>query len=438
MIRRGLLATLALLALSAAPAGAQTIDPSLFSTLDDPTVTPLTLTSIPMQVTGSIDVSFGPDITSGCAAHLGCAYSGRLSFSPGGTAQLTLTTYAARHRRRVEAELDFGALGGGGLTYADVRRSGGGECADAVSGGYLSAPVRGTSFTFSLADGLSQTRCAAPLASDLAGLLPRFVLTRADLRPGRRLDLHVAHSFAAHGFSGTVVSTISLTVGRASTVSLTGSGSPAGHKVRAVSVKLSLGGAAGSVALAVHGVSDTAVCSILDSCGLSGTETLSSHPVDSSGTLTAYGPVSRPRRDFLAALGLARGGNPHGISVIGSVVWHDLGSVSVNVRQAGICRDTAPLGDSLLIIIGTGRGLGVVAPDLGGHARCPGPVLGGLTTGSFGTVPAERSRGGDVTLALRPFGSLDDDGYTVTQHGSLTLRLHRGRVTDRVITSQLF
>ena len=437
--RRILLIALALLGATAAPAGAQSYDTQLFSLLDDPSVTAISVRTVSLRASGSIDVRYGPDPASGCAAHAGCAYSGRLDFLPGGSAQIALTTLVKHGRRSLQAALLFDPSGtGDGLTYADVRRAQGGECTDAVTSGAASAI--GRTLILALGDALGQTRCAAPLPADLTALLPHLRVAVAQLALGRHFELSASRHFSAHGFAGAITSTLTLTVvGIAKPFALTPSASGSGNRLRAVSVALRLTSSSGALTLHLRGATNPAVCAVLDSCGLGGTETLTSRPAASLGSLTAIGARSRPRRDFLTALGIATDGNPAGIRVTGTVLWHDGGTVTADVTQGTRCRDTAPMGDNLLFLTRVNGRIGVYAPLLSiGRTRCPGPMFTGYGTGLIGTIAPQPLGRRDVNVALRPFGSLDDDGYTVTQRGGLDLRLHRGRVTDRMIVSQLF
>lgn len=436
MIRRILLSTVALLAFMTASAGAQSVPPFVFTLLGDPTLSLTGMRDVPLHLTGAITITFGPDAASGCAAHAGCAYSGRIVLSPGSRAVLQLTTFVSRGRVRTEGDIVFGAGGATtALTYADVRRAAGGECSDVAQADALFGHARHGTYTFTLADAFSPTRCAAPLPADVARLLPSLRLS-GHPAPGRRLDLRATHTFSDHGFTGTVRSTLVLTVGaRGSTTPPSPSaGAP---KVRAVSAAVRLTASPGFIRLSVAGSRDPQVCALLDSCGLVGTVVLDPRIGSASGRLTALGPVRRPRLDFLTALGLARGGDPRGIQVIGSVALAQAGTVSAAVRQGGTgCADSAPLGDGLLVLGGTGGRLGVFSPYLPpGRTRCPGPQLATFTNGLAGIVPPQRTQAGAVTVVLRPFGSLGDDGYTLTQHGRLTLRLHRGPISDRVVVN---
>ena len=80
--------------------------------------------------------------------------------------------------------------------------------------------------------------------------------------------------------------------------------------------------------------------------------------------ITAYGPVRRPYRDFLAALGLSRRGNSHGITVAGGGSWTERGNVVIDMSQGTArCRDSTQLTDSQLSFIAErGRLTAVYAP----------------------------------------------------------------------------
>jgi hypothetical protein len=435
VIRRALLVAVGLLAFVIPSAGAQSVPPFVFTLLGDPTLSLTEVRNVPLHVTGAITITFSPDTASGCGAHAACAYAGRVTVSLGQRPRLELTTYRSRGRMRTDGDIISGAGGSAALTYADVRRVAGGECSDVAQDDGLIGHPRGGAFTFSIADAVSPTRCAAPLPADVARLLPSLRLS-GHPAPGRHFDLRATHTFSAHGFTGTVRSTLVVTVGAggSTTPSSPSAGAP---KVRAVSTSVRVTASPGTVRLSVAGSRDPHVCALLDSCGLAGTVVLDPRIRSASGRLTALGPVRRPRLDYLTALGLAHGGNPHGIQVTGVVALSQTGTVTSAMRQGGLtCADTAPIGTGLLVLGGTGGRLGVFSPFLPpGRTRCPGPQLATFTNGLAGIVPRQRTRDGAVTVVLAPFGTPGDDGYTLSQHGRLTLRLHRGPISDRVVVN---
>jgi hypothetical protein len=440
MIRRALLGAVGLVLAIAAPAGAQIFDPLLLTPFGDPGTRLVSLTTAAVRSSGAITVVFGPDAASGCAAQAGCAYHGRITLSPASGGDISILHFSRGGRSSAQALLGLGRPGdavfgtAAPATFTDVQRGAGDECADATG-----APVmtmtggpHGGSYTFSFADALGATRCAGPLPSDLAAALPRFTISTSDLSKGRRFDLRQARSFASHGFAGTVTSTLVLTVSatRPQVPLATPSPSHVRH-LRVVSVALRVTGSLGDVTLGVRGSATPGVCALLDTCGLAGTMTLRSRPTTSAGALSAFGPPSRPQRDFLTALGLARGGRAKGISVLGDVQWSDGGTVISTLRQGAPCTDTASLGGGLIILGATADGLSAYSPFLPfGRTRCPGPVV---ASGLLGTAKGVGRH--KLTVTLRPYTSVGDDGYTMSQHGSLTLTLHRGPVTSRLIAN---
>jgi len=413
----------------------------------------ITFVDIPVRATGTLSVVFQGDPPNGCVAGA-CSLSGAVSWSPAPAGELFVIATRLHHRTTYQAELNFEPgfgypFGEPGYTTARVNwtpiagGSGGSTCADAVAGDQALTPVvRGTRLLLSLPQGpdLLETRCGGPLASDLTAAVPQLSLPiRQILRGQRTLDLSTTGSFAAHGFSGSVSSTITLALGRPqdqgqvpSTVSTTT------RRYREVDlrVRAHLGGVA---PIQLAGDADQGSCEPLGACGLSGSETVSPD-VTQTADLIATAPVTRPARDLLAALGLVRTGSTRGIGAFNLMDWQSGGTLQANLQEGALtCTDTAPLGPGEILFQREGARLDVAygeSGDLGVgsslRTRCPGPFgpQGALATGS---IPLRDLARHTITIRLTRGLSYIDDGYTATARPDLTLTLTRIRVISRTV-----
>jgi hypothetical protein len=409
-------------------------------------------TDIPVASTGELAVAFHGDSVSGCGAHGLCGYSGQVIVNPGSDATILVIKLSRHHRVSYQAVLALGVGQQQPLTLSHVARSAGGGqvglCADAGQPLVASTVGAGTRFvTLSLmqADGsLLTTRCAGPPDGDVASAAPRLTIPIGSLlRGNERLSLSGQGTFAAHGFAGTVNSTIVLHLGRPMGQNQISSSSafPKGTKVqkmRSVTETLSLVRAAGSLDAAVSGATDPNICQLLDSCGLHGTLALSPDLRGADAQLTATGLATRPFRDFLAALGLAHGGRASGIDVSGGIFSSKQGSIAEDLAQSGTCTDATALGSAGVDL--TARGPTVFssftesAPSL--RTRCPGPLLG-MSNGTLAsaTFPRRLLARRSFTIDLTPIRSFQDDGFFGSLSGrlSVTVRTH-GRLRQQFFT----
>lgn len=406
----------------------------------------LSQTSLPAHASGELVVSFHGDATTGCATYGLCAYSGTILVRPSG-GELAVVTFRRGGRIVHAAFLGLGPGATGYTTSARVQRSAAGSpvgtCADAESGFFSPVPIgqsRRGSFTIrALAPGgsLLQTRCAGPLDGDLAGASPAVTLSLARALRGRTtLDLAGTRTFAAHGFAGTITSTLVVKLGQPSTASSSsGPSFPPGIKterIRTVTEQLSLVRMNGGLTLAVRGSDDPIVCRLLDTCGLGGNLSLPPGTRDLSAQVLAQGPASRPYSDFLTALGVGRTGHAHGISVAVVVNW--IGEVRAAVTQAGTsCTDVAQTGGGSVAIgslSGVSGGYGAFAGSW--RTRCPGPDLQPASGGLKGSLAAGALGHHRFTVVVRPRGSFTDDGYLITPSGRISIVVRRGRITSQV------
>ncbi len=411
---------------------------------------PFTVVQIPARITGSVVVRFRGDPTTGCAARGLCRYAGSVLWTPPSAGSLTIFQTRSSGRRRDQLELSLTDPNGGpdtgqAVTDADVQQTPpapgatnqpGPSCADATpTAPYVQLPVRRGRVSFSLAQASPsplQTRCAGPLLADIASALSAPSPTlRAALRGAITLDYAGKRRFASHGFAGTVDSTLTIRLGRPHRL-LTVAPHPKGRIQRYREVQVDYRATlAGSVTTAVRGDAQPGLCAPLGACGLHGTLSVTPAADPGQASIQAYGPASRPNRDFLTALGLSTAGRARGISVFGLVAFNHGGVIAAHLAQGSVsCADSAALGPSsvqlsasrgrVLAQYATGEGLGNL------RTRCPGPFgpQGALAGGSARLDVLSPRR---ATLALDRGASFIDDGYSAsgTAHLRLTLRRRR-------------
>jgi hypothetical protein len=403
--------------------------------------------NISASVAGQLTVSFHGDAGAGCAAYGLCPYSGTVVVRPG-SAGLLVLTYRRRGRIGHLVALTLPPAGNGYITAARVDRSmpGGpaGTCADAENqfAGASTAATQGGSVTVRLltsGGSLLTTRCAGPTDSDLAAAGPSVTIPLAKLVRGQTtIDLAGARSFAAHGFAGTIESTIVLRLGRPERSGSQGAGFPPGIKterVRTVTERLVLTRVLGRMSTEVQGTANPIVCRLLDTCGLSGTLGLEPGARDVNAEIIAMGPASRPYDEFLTALGLSPGPRPSGISVSGFVSW--TAAVRADLSQGGaactVAVSTAEIG--LVLDTAGSRLRGSAVAGGSWRTRCPGPMFTDGTPLLSTSVSRSSLSHGQFTIALQPAGGFEDDGYVLAPRGHVSLVLRRGRrITQEVIT----
>jgi hypothetical protein len=411
----------------------------------------LSETGIDGTVRGQVVVSFHGDPASGCRARGVCGYGGTVIVRPGGSLDLFIVKLRVHNRIIDVASTYLGYDGGAPSTTARVDRSIDGrtvgQCVDAQqpTDTLPSIRERGRSITVRLFDrknSVLATRCAGPRDDDLISAGPTLMLPIGRLIRGRRvIDLRGIRSFSAHGFAGTITSTVVLSLGKPRKLSNGGSGSgfPPGIKpvrTRVVIEHLSPVGVRGSITASFRGASDADACSLLDSCALVGTTTLDPISRSPDGYLYASGPARLPYRSFLVALGLRRGSPPAAIRVAGGVSWQDDGSGHEQLTAPNRCSDVARLGAGFATIQSRRTSLLLsYAPAESPTTECPGPSFVGPGSRLLsGIMPRTTLSSRTFTLVLRRGSSFQDDGYTGSVRGSLRLTFRRGRVTQQVIT----
>jgi hypothetical protein len=399
---------------------------------------------IPARFAGTLTVAFHGDPSTGCAPQGLCDYHGTVVFGPGSGALVAVDRFRRNGRIAYDATLELGDGQVQPVVAAHVQRAGGDVCGDAtnpfmsptatINGGVVTMPL--------LASGgaLLTTRCAGPLDGDVSSAAPeiQLPLTRL-LGGGTTVDLSGTRSFAAGGFAGTVTSTLRLTLGKPRTQSPPQQ-LPRGIKTRPkreVTETLAVSQAGGQFALSIAG--NPGSCQFLDSCGLAGSVTGTIAPQRAHASLTVIGGATRPWADFLAALGQDPRGNPRGLVVIGSADWESGGTVLSSISQGTPCTAQSPLGPGAAFLSGTdGRLRGSFAPVTSPRTRCPGPMLAQDTVLASGSVSIRNIGGRAFTLHLTGRGPLSDDGYSISQQTSLTLRLRRTGLRRQIVREPAF
>jgi hypothetical protein len=277
------------LAASTAPAGARTTSQPERSVVVD----------------GSLTYAWHGDPARGCAAAHVCGIAGAIIISGADGGNLTL-------KRALPRELDFG----GGAATVRVQRVGpDGSVSDCVESldefDLLVAFVRpraGGARAFVAP--MSVSHCATPLVDDLARLKldARFAASRP-----ASIDLRQRVAFASGPYSGELTSTLTThpdPSGFSSSSSESGPGSsPATHRKRfayvAMRYRATFAGARPEVS---YFGGSNGVCVVFDSCGVSGSTTISVPAATFTFRITASRPVRRPlgRARTLADLAAGR------------------------------------------------------------------------------------------------------------------------------------
>jgi hypothetical protein len=247
-----------------------------------------------------------------------------------------------------------------------------------------------------------------------------------------------SRGFAAHGFAGTVASTLKLRLGRPTRPqpsSISATGPTKRYRFVRADYRAAIGG---TLIAVVSGDADAGLCGPLGACGLHGTLSLRPGASDVQAEFYAEAPASRPYRDLLTALGISTSGRPTGVSVSGEASWSTGGTVTAALSDgAGSCRDTTELNGGLITFESLGRRLDAqyiagLAGDPALRTRCPGPESTQLALAG-GTTLQSALGGRRVTLALRSGAPFVDDGYTGRVKSTLRITLTRRRVKTGVI-----
>ncbi len=412
----------------------------------------LSSTDIPANLCGSLVVAFHGDPAGNCARLDLCGVSGQAIWTPAGQADITLITYRARGRTATEGDLAaFSALASNaGVTTEVTRIAPDGtahECVDdsanppvlsisALPGRRLRIGGSGAL----PAAGLTGSRCAGPLAADIASALPSATLPAAALqRPGTAVDLSGVRAFSGPGLRGTVSSTLTVVTGRAATkprVPSNAAAAPAPRNQPAYAeAKLAIEPVSGSVTADIAGPVNPAACAVLDACGL--TETLSVAP-RGTGVLELLvrlpAGTGSPRARLLRAAAGAAVGIGAGQLGAGGVVQ----ATAVRGEGSPTCTDAAPIA-GLQVLVAVTHGRAEFSTGASGESdpfrtRCPGPELSdfgapfvGLAAGG---VRLSSLLGRTTTLVLgHALSAVSADGYRLRGSSQLRWRVRLQGVT---------
>jgi hypothetical protein len=406
---------------------------------------------VPVCVTGQLTVTFAGDPAAGCATDGLCGYSGTETFAP--TAEnigsLDITTTERLGRRSTSATLYIGGPGSS-VTSAVQRTFDGGTaaCSDTtaslqnLAGVFFTLPVSAGRAAIDLAHAstpLLGSRCAGPLDSDVASGLPtRAVAIRALERGETTIDLGGGGQFAAHGLSGTVASTLVLTLGRAQRERQTSSVPPGARHARtfrSASVQYRIARLTGDAVVSVMSATTPAACGPFDACGLGGTLTVS--PGTSAGGSTLL-TAENTKLSVGALRAELRGAGPPAARLIGYGSADVHGTVQADLTQSGnTCSDSVAVRRFTVRLARRGHWLGVSLAPLESQAadplrtRCPGPDLGsGILAAT--RLPATVLGRPAFTAILHgvPF---TDGPYRATTDSTFALTLRRGSTHVHVI-----
>lgn len=398
---------------------------------------------VSVTVTGHVQIDFAGDASAGCAAHGLCGYSGSDTWTPGGQGLLGLVKYLHHHRFSYQALTVLGDGQTASTTYARVIGPDGDACQDAQtsSPAVVVSSVRRGSVSMSLNGvhaGLLDTRCAGPLDPDIrSALVDRSISIKAAEHGRRTINLAGRGSFASHGFSGSVTSTVVLRLGRPRRQGSESAGSPGPRSQRFREVTATFGSAqlAGRPVARIRGASNRDLCTVLDSCGAAGTLEFGIPSRSGTGDLSALGPARLPYRDFLFALGLARHGSARGIQVDGFMQFPSSTVTERLVQGPEICTDSSPAYLEGSLGVSNGGFDVAVGPalfdDSPPRTRCPGPTAQGPPAWVASPPLAGALRGRTLVFDLRPARSSTDDGYVITPTGGLSLTVRRLSVSSQ-------
>ena len=318
-------------------------------------------TSLAVRAHGALTVDFRGDEAAGCEEIGNCAFSGTITWTPPRDGLLFVDEYGRNHQQ-VFATLLLG-LAEESKPVAQVHREADGGarrevCADVADfpGNYLPLRVRKRQVEFGLSEAnLVRTRCAGPLQSDLAPLVPRRVFSASELRRGERtVDLSGEHPFSSRGFVGTVKSTLRFDLRDPEEGETFGGGG--GERVRELTARYDVS-LTGDESVFYYGVVSP-LCEAVDSCNVQGRVLLTPEADRGQLTLVAVASARRPRRDLRTALGLSGHGRPGGIATYGFGNWRsDTGLSEAVVQRSDSspdCRDSVPLRRGGLIAYRTG------------------------------------------------------------------------------------
>jgi hypothetical protein len=258
------------------------------------------------------------------------------------------------------------------------------------------------------------------------------------LRGHTTIHLAGTRPFSAGGLAGTVASTVSLALGKASTARLRLHlrRPPRPPNVRFLTVAYRVIGVRGRIHLRLHGNRTSNACLPLSVCATSGTITVEPRLLrGGQANIEVFGSARRPYRDFLAAAGLSAKGNRRGLQIWGAASWPESGQTRAVVAQPHRCRDDVGLDESYLSIQPNGRRIRLgYAPQARSfdplRTRCPGPRLGRLAL-ARGWAYRSVLRKSDIALHLTEAVHTTRGAFTVSGRADLVITLKRTQVSQQ-------
>jgi hypothetical protein len=328
------------------------------------------------------------------------------------------------------------------------------------------ATVRRRTVTLTLLTGdgaLLASRCPGPLVSDVAAQLPKAeVPLDMVLRGHRTIRLESNRSFAAHGFAGTVTSTIAVAMGKVTRFPPPGTPIVIGHHpaTRVVLVPLRLLAVSGQLVATVQSppadlgygargpgnlplgeLPGAATCGRLGACGLTGNATITPRPAGSSGLIDINAPPQLSTRQLLAEI---HGDQRYpGVLIDLTAAWSSGGRLDQHDLQSGTaCGDHVPLGPGQLQLTIRHQQLNAQYEPLAPlRTRCAGPALGtgyvdGLNALASGSTPLKALRGRQVSLTLTAPHGTYYNGYPIQLSGAIAITVRLGPVSSHVIPAE--
>lgn len=409
---------------------------------------------ISVCVTGRLTVTFAGDPGTGCATDGVCEYSGTETYapSPGDSGDLNLMTVERDGHRTTHASLNVG--GPGSPVTSAVQRTVNSATGTVTTSCSDNSGTRqefgGPAFALRIAHGsatidfgragpgLLGSRCAGPLDVDIASVLPsRTVALRALARGERTIDLSASGRFAAHGLSGTVSSTLELSLGHPQHAR---QGAPPPRPTRTRLTRFATADyhvthLTGDAVATVLGSATPAVCAPFDACGLAGT--ISVLPGAQARGL-AFLTASSAHDSAGRLRAVLRGAGPAHGRLFGGGTANVQGSVKADLTQGGAtCTDAVKLRQLSISIARAGHRIAVSLAPAESQAtdplrtRCPGPDAGAHRFASA-ELPAGVLSRPEFSVTLRGL-AFTDGPYRVTTRSTLKLTLRRGRTHLNVV-----
>ena len=341
---------------------------------------------MPVGVSGSVVATWQGDLARGCRTAGVCNVSGSATYRPGFDGQLRVGRNSVSFGGAEVAEPPVVRVRAGGpaapIACADVLESFFSPLSFAYVGEELQVTLAGLE--------LSAGRCGGPRTLDLAHALPAGSIKPARLRRApATIDLSSRSRFVAGPFSGEVISTVRMTLGRARIVKedlapdvLRLPDARGGRERRywILDVQYRIAGVSGALVTDFRGLPAPA-CRALGACGTSGTSSYALRGVSGRIDVLAGGRIARGGRRPSVRTALSRLRRGVLAAYADSRLWHARASVNqTSTSPAGACADglftEPPVLDfrtkrSALVLLLRSNDLGSLADTI--RTTCPGP-----------------------------------------------------------------